>query len=149
MVETAVGAIKAKAYAAVGADSAQQAAMEDLGRRHAVEWRDTLLVGGPGDGPYAARPLHGIWAAAPYLHNGSVPTLYDLLLPPERRPAAFALGGRAFDPVKVGFAASTDCDRPDCLVDTTRPGNGNGGHPYGATLSEADRMALVEYLKTY
>ena len=149
VVKTAVGAIKAKAYAAAGVGPAQQAEMEDLGRRHAVEWRDTLLVGGPGDGPYAARPLHGIWAAAPYLHNGSVPTLYDLLLPPERRPAVFALGGRAFDPVKVGFAAASDCDRPDCLVDTTRPGNGNGGHPYGATLSEPDRMALVEYLKTY
>lgn len=149
VVETAVGEIKAKAYAAAGVDAEGQAAMEDLGRRHAVEWRDTLLVGGPGDGPYAARPLHGIWAAAPYLHNGSVPTLHDLLLPPAQRPAAFALGGRAFDPVKVGFAVASDCDRPDCLVDTTIPGNGNGGHLYGTGLSEPDRMALIEYLKSY
>jgi hypothetical protein len=52
---------------------------------------------------YKFRPLTGIWATAPYLHNGSVPTLYDLLLPPSDRPTSFYVGTREFDPVKVGF----------------------------------------------
>jgi hypothetical protein len=78
-----------------------------------------------------------------------VPTLYDLLLPPEQRPKKFALGGREYDPVKVGFAVTTACDQQDCLVDTTRTGDGNGGHLWGTDLSEPDRTALLEYLKSY
>jgi hypothetical protein len=112
-------------------------------------WRDTLLDTKAPDGPYAARPLYGIWAASPFLHNGSVPTLYDLLLPPERRPKTFALGARQYDPVKLGFAVETSCSQQDCLVDTTRTGDGNSGHLWGTDLSEPDRMALLEYLKTY
>jgi hypothetical protein len=126
-VQTAVDSIKRKAYAAAGIDAAQQQVMEDLARRGSVAWRDTLLDTQPPYGPYAARPLYGIWAAAPYLHNGSVPTLYDLLLPPAQRPKTFALGARDYDPVKLGFAVTTGCDQQDCLVDTT----------------------LLEYLKTY
>ncbi|MEE4277884.1 MAG: di-heme-cytochrome C peroxidase [Halieaceae bacterium] len=57
---------------------------------------------------YKARPLNGIWATAPYLHNGSVPTLYDLLLPPDERPRQFRVGCREFDPTRVGFRQ--DCD---------------------------------------
>ena len=91
-VQAAVDSIKQKAYAAAGIDAAQQRVMEDLDRRGGVTWRDTLLDTNPPYGPYAARPLYGIWAAAPYLHNGSVPTLYDLLLPPDQRPKTFALG---------------------------------------------------------
>lgn len=94
---------------------------------------------------YKARPLNGIWATAPYLHNGSVPTLYDLLLPPASRPATFTLGRREYDPQKVGYVS--DGDVP-FVVDTSVTGNGNGGHEYGVSLSEADRWALVEYLKT-
>ncbi len=52
---------------------------------------------------YVARRLDGIWATAPYLHNGSVPTLHDLLLPANERPASFAIGHRNFDPVRVGY----------------------------------------------
>lgn len=148
-VQLAVDDIKKKAYAAEGIGTAQQRTMEDLGRRGRVSWRDTLLDTKAPDGPYAARPLYGIWAAAPYLHNGSVPTLYDLLLPPEQRPKKFALGGREYDPVKLGFVVSTSCDRQDCIVDTTRTGDGNGGHIWGTDLAEPDRMALLEYLKTY
>ena len=148
-VQAAVNGIKQRAYAAAGIDAAQQRVMEDLGRRKAVTWRDTLLDTEPPHGPYAARPLYGIWAAAPFLHNGSVPTLYDLLQPPERRPKAFALGGRQYDPVRLGFVVETACDQQDCLVDTTRTGDGNGGHLWGTDLSEPDRMALLEYLKTY
>ena len=94
---------------------------------------------------YKARPLNGIWATAPYLHNGSVPTLYDLLLPPASRPRTFTLGRREYDPRKVGYVS--DGDVP-FVVDTSVTGNGNGGHEYGVTLSDADRWALVEYLKT-
>ncbi len=148
-VQVAVDSIKEKAYAAAGIDQAQQRVMEDFAQRGPSAWRDTLLDSHPPRGPYAARPLYGIWAAAPYLHNGSVPTLYDLLLPPEQRPKKFALGGREYDPVKLGFAVTTACSQQDCLVDTTQTGNGNGGHLWGTDLSEPDRMALLEYLKTY
>jgi hypothetical protein len=148
-VQAAVDGIKQKAYGAAGIDVAQQGMMEDFARRGKVAWRDTLLDTKPPQGPYAARPLHGIWAAAPFLHNGSVPTLHDLLLPPDQRPPKFALSGREYDPMKLGFVVSTACSRQDCLVDTTRTGDGNGGHIWGTDLSEPDRMALLEYLKTY
>jgi hypothetical protein len=148
-VQIAVDGIKQKAYTAAGVDVALQKSMEDVARRGPVRWRDTLLDTRPPEGPYAARPLYGIWAAAPYLHNGSVPTLYHLLLPPEQRPKTFALGSRQYDPVKLGFVVDTACGQKDCLVDTTRTGDGNGGHLWGTDLAESDRMALLEYLKTY
>ena len=148
-VKAAVNGIKTKAFAAAGIDAAQEAIMEDFKQHGEIAWRDTLLDTQPPYGPYAARPLYGIWAAAPYLHNGSVPTLYDLLLPPEQRPKTFALGGREYDPVQLGFVVQTTCSQQDCLVDTTLPGNGNGGHLWGTDLAEADRTALLEYLKTY
>ncbi len=94
---------------------------------------------------YKARPLNGTWASAPYLHNGSVPTLYDLLLPPASRPKTFVLGRREYDPKKVGYVS--DGTVP-FVVDTSVTGNSNRGHEYGVTLSDADRWALVEYLKT-
>lgn len=149
VVQAAVDSIKRKAFVAAGIDTPRQRIMEDLDRRKAVMWRDTLLDVAPPAGPYAARPLHGIWAAAPYLHNGSVPTLYDLLSPPEQRPKRFALGRRDYDPVKLGFVVTAACAPQDCLVDTTRPGNGNAGHRFGTELGETERMALIEYLKTY
>jgi len=148
-VQAAVDGIKQKAYAAAGIDKAQQRVMEDFDQHGNATWRDTLLDTRPPYGPYAARPLYGIWAAAPYLHNGSVPTLHDLLLPPEQRPKTFALGGREYDPVKLGFAVGTACSQQDCVVDTARTGDGNGGHLWGTDLAEPDRMALLEYVKTY
>lgn len=60
-----------------------------------------------GTGQYQARRLDGVWSTAPYLHNGSVPTLYDLLLPPAERPTSFQLGDRAYDPVAVGYVRET------------------------------------------
>ena len=96
---------------------------------------------------YKARPLDGIWATAPYLHNGSVPTLYDLLLPAAQRPASFALGTRAYDPVKVGYVTIAPENR--FVFAANLEGNGNTGHDYGASkMSDADRWALVEYMKT-
>ncbi len=148
-VRATVDGIKSKAYAVAGIDAAQQRVMEDLARRGNVAWRDTLLDAPSPYGPYAARPLYGIWAAAPYLHNGSVPTLYDLLLPPDQRPKSFPLGARIYDPVKLGFAVDAACDQQDCMVETSRTGDGNGGHLTGTDLTEPERMALLEYLKTY
>lgn len=93
---------------------------------------------------YKARPLDGIWATAPYLHNGSVPTLRDLLLPVAQRPKTFRVGSRELDPVNVGFDNSGTF-----LFDTSKVANSNVGHewPWSATMSEDDVMALVEYLK--
>ncbi len=95
---------------------------------------------------YKARPLDGIWSSAPYLHNGSVPTLHDLLLPPEQRPDAFHVGGREFDAERVGLESGPVENRS--RFDTRKPGNDNGGHEYGTTLSQDQRMDLIEFLKT-
>lgn len=95
---------------------------------------------------YKARSLNGIWATPPYLHNGSVPTLYDLLLPAEQRPRSFRVGAREFDPNKVGFKS----EGYDGFEFTTiQRGNLNGGHEYGARrMSDQDRWDLIEYLKS-
>jgi mono/diheme cytochrome c family protein len=101
---------------------------------------------------YKARPLVGIWASPPYLHNGAAPTLYDLLSP--ERPKTFIVARRAYDPVKVGYL--TTPVRHGAVFDTSKPGNSNKGHWFaddarpgriGAALSEADRYAIIEYLK--
>ncbi|HET6762155.1 MAG TPA: hypothetical protein VFH27_00750 [Longimicrobiaceae bacterium] len=105
---------------------------------HAV-WQTT--------GKWVARPLHGVWATAPFLHNGSVPTLYDLLQPAEQRPRTFGVGQREFDPVKVGLAAVPN---PPATYRTDLPGNSNRGHEgrqFGTTLTLAQKAALLEYLK--
>lgn len=94
---------------------------------------------------YKARPLNGAWASSPYLHNGSVPTLYDLLLPPASRPKKFAVGRLEFDARKVGYVSD---GQVPFVLDTGVTGNSNRGHEYGVTLSEEERWALVEYLKT-
>ena len=105
---------------------------------------------------YKARPLDGIWANAPYLHNGSVPTLYALLQPVAARPKTFTIGSREFDPVDVGLR--TDAIDGGTLVDTSVRGDLNTGHEFddapgrqgviGRKLSEDERRDLVEFLKT-
>lgn len=95
---------------------------------------------------YKARPLSGIWASAPYLHNGSVPTL-DAMLSRER-PSRFAIGKVEFDPQAVGLGQQVLDRTQVSLFDTTQPGNSNGGHLYGTGLSDSDKLALIEYLKT-
>jgi mono/diheme cytochrome c family protein len=100
---------------------------------------------------YIAVPLDGLWLRGPYLHNGSVPTVRDLLEPPERRPVAFYRGHDVLDPVKLGFKQpDEDTVRKGMVVryDTRQRANGNGGHLYGTTLSAAEKDALIEYLKT-
>jgi hypothetical protein len=98
---------------------------------------------------YASQPLDGIWLRAPYLHNGSVRTLRDLLTPPADRPETFIRGCDIYDPADMGFLslAGADCPRA-ALFDTRLRGNGRGGHDYGTQLSPAEKDLLLEYMKT-
>ncbi|MBV9883958.1 MAG: hypothetical protein JO276_13200 [Sphingomonadaceae bacterium] len=99
---------------------------------------------------YESRVLQGIWAAAPYLHNGSVPTLADLLRRPEDRPASFRLG-RNYDTALVGLARDQGAStylRTTTGCDDLASGNSRCGHDFGTNLSDADKLALLEYLKT-
>ncbi|MCI0547120.1 MAG: cytochrome c [Candidatus Rokubacteria bacterium] len=103
---------------------------------------------------YANMPLDGLWLRAPYLHNGSVPTLRDLLEPSGRRPAIFYRGHDVYDRARVGFVSTVPAEgsRTYFRFDTSQRGNSNRGHEgrrYGTELSPADKDALVEYLKTF
>jgi mono/diheme cytochrome c family protein len=100
---------------------------------------------------YANHPLDGVWLRGPYLHNGSVPTLHDLLEPPEQRPAVFYRGYDLFDQEKVGFVSTVavDGDQIFSQYDTSVPGNSHDGHLYGTALPDDDKRAIVEYLKTF
>ena len=104
---------------------------------------------------YKARPLNGIWSSAPFLHNGSVPNLYQLLLPAEQRTKQFSLGSWEYDTKNVGYVSSAIYDTNNNFIfDTSTTGNSNSGHEYGTgyydkpALTEQERWALVEYLKT-
>lgn len=103
---------------------------------------------------YANMPLDGLWLRAPYLHNGSVPALRDLLEPAEKRPKAFYRGYDVYDREKVGFVSNVaeEKGREFFLFDTSQPGNSNRGHEgpqYGTHLRPEEKEALVEYLKTF
>ncbi len=104
---------------------------------------------------YKARPLDGIWATAPYLHNGSVPTLYHLLLAPKDRPTSFYVGDTMLDTANVGLVWRDDPDGTAFKFEVRDSngmvvtGNGNQGHDYGVSkLTEEQRQALLEYLKS-
>lgn len=99
---------------------------------------------------YASHPLDGIWLRAPYLHNGSVPTLAELLSPPAERRAMFYRGNDVFDSVRVGFVSDVASQgaRHFYPFNTHDRGNGNGGHLYGIDLSPGEKGELIEYLKT-
>lgn len=98
---------------------------------------------------YVNVALEGLWLRAPYLHNGSVPTLTDLLADPGARPKTFYRGYDVLDPEKVGFVTQgAAAEHVGFRYDTTVPGNGNGGHLWGTKLNPADKRAMLEYLKT-
>ncbi|MGH9455308.1 MAG: hypothetical protein ACRD2O_15210, partial [Terriglobia bacterium] len=98
---------------------------------------------------YSNVPLDGIWARGPYLHNGSVPTLWDLLQKVEQRPTVFYRGCNVIDPVKVGFVCAGPEDQKSAfLYDTHIPGNGNQGHSYGIELNDQQKWDLIEFMKT-
>jgi hypothetical protein len=106
------------------------------------------MVEEPLDG-YIAVHLDGVWLRAPYLHNGSVPTLRDLLTPAAARPAVFYRGYDVYDQHNVGFITQgAAAEREGARFETRYRGNGNQGHEYGVDLSDDDKTALIEYLKT-
>lgn len=99
---------------------------------------------------YVATPLAGLWLRGPYLHNGSVPTLQDLLAKPQDRPRTFYRGSDLVDTVKGGFVTEADADpgRSMSLFETRLAGNGNDGHLWGTDLKPDEKAALLAYLKT-
>jgi mono/diheme cytochrome c family protein len=108
---------------------------------------------------YQAPPLDGLWATAPYLHNGCAPTVYHVLnskARPKRFTRSYHTEAEDYDPVKLGWkyreVGPADPKLPlrerRKVYDTTQPGRGNGGHTFGDDLTEAERMAVIEYLKT-
>lgn len=136
--------IKDQAYDNLKLTEAQRKVLDGWGRANEV--RETC--------GYKARPLHGIWSTAPFLHNGSVPNLYELLGPGEARSKTFAMGTLEFDPVKVGYR--TEPFEHAFIFDTSLTGNSNRGHEFsntpgpgviGRALSDDERWALIEYLK--
>ena len=127
------------------------------------------------DAGYKARPLNGVWATAPFLHNGSVPTVYDLLTPPDQRPEYVKLGDIEFDSVHLGLHRELDLQpRGDDLYDrdgyfilnTNTPGNHNTGHEFsdrwddskhwseqekgviGPAFTHDEKLDIIEFLKT-
>ena len=129
------GAVVKASLAAHGID---QASLKPIAHSDNPRWRITNA--------YHSRPLQGIWASPPYLHNGSVPTLWDLMSPADKRPKTFKVG-REYDPEKVGINA---VNQPDdgWTFNIDKKGNSNQGHEYGNDLSNKERWDLVEYLKT-
>ncbi|MEI8054254.1 MAG: cytochrome c, partial [Bacteroidota bacterium] len=99
-----------------------------------------------GVGKYESRVMEGIWAVAPYLHNGSVPTLEDLLKPASQRPSTFFVGVN-YDTLKIGLSVNQPL-QAGYQFNTSTLGNSNVGHEYGTQLNAQDRAALIEYLKT-
>ena len=106
---------------------------------------------------YVAPPLHGVFASAPYFHNGSVPTLWHVLHPDARPKAWRRRSAGGYDPVRVGL----DVEERDAVpagvadpwtlrswFDTTKPGKSATGHDFPAALSEEERREVLEYLKT-
>ena len=105
---------------------------------------------------YLAPPLDGIWATGPYLHNGSVPTLWHLLHPKER-PAVWSRTSESFDHERIGIDIETFDTVPASVksersrrryFDTSRPGKSAAGHLFPDKLTEAEKRAVLEFLKT-
>jgi hypothetical protein len=150
--------LKKQYYAANNISPATQAEWEGRARRPAPEWsprvRSTLAEAeqfpdSRGGRVYPAKPLAGIWATAPYLNNGSVANMWDLLTPPDRRPKTFVLGSREYDTEKLGYRTTGDpsAPAPSWEFRTADPANSNGGHVYGTNLSDEDKRDLIEFLK--
>ncbi len=94
-------------------------------------------------GKYVASDLAGVWARSPYLHNGSMRTMRDLLTPPAERPKTFRRGDTEYDTANMGYK-----NKGSYVFDTSTPGNFNSGHDYGTSLSQGQKKDLIEFLKT-
>lgn len=154
----AIDAIKQQYYKTHNISPEMQADWEGRDMRPLPEWkasfRSTLADADKypdtkGGRVYPAKPLAGIWATAPYLNNGSVANMWDLLSRPENRPMTFSVGSREYDTKTLGYRSTPDSPAagPLFVVDATKPGNANGGHVYGMQLGDEDKWALIEYLK--
>ena len=157
--------IKQKAYQEQKLDKQTIAQWEQRHLRSGPQWDPTfrapLLDSDKWDDTrgrkvYRSKTLVGIWATAPFLHNGSVPTIYDLLKPASERPVTFPTGQREYDPVKLGI--QTDRAKyvlppglAGFLMDMRLPGNWNTGHEWSfyPSLTDDQRYAIIEFLKTY
>jgi hypothetical protein len=157
--------IKQKSYQELKLDAPTIAQWEQRQIRSGPQWDPTfrapLLDADKWDDTrgrkiYRAKTLVGIWATGPFLHNGSVPTIYDLLMPAAQRPVTFPTGQREYDPVKLGI--QTDRSKyglppgmTGFLMDTRLRGNWNTGHEWSfyPTLTDDKRYAIIEFLKTY
>jgi mono/diheme cytochrome c family protein len=163
--QTIYAARCAACHAKGGARTGTAISLTDIGTdpEHVRTWTDAdarqmnRLTGALGmDGAelqaaqgYVAKPLVGVWLLGPYLHNGSVPTLSDLLSPPAQRPTVFYRGYDVLDQANVGFVSTgTAAEAVGFRYDTTLRGNSNGGHSYGTDLAPDDRRDLIEFLKT-
>ena len=156
--------IKNRYYAERGIDYATQRCIEGFGALDLPQ----QIAG------YKPRPLAGVWATPPFLHNGSVPSLYEMLLPPEQRSRRFLVGRRDYDTRRLGYIAeAVDGDDSGFWLDTTIEGNHNSGHAFAASpqqwqrhrqdarahplppgvigpeLSDDERYSLLEYLKVH
>ena len=156
--------IKRKYFTDNRTSYAQQQCMEGFGSLDLPQ----QIVG------YKPRPLEGVWATPPFLHNGSVPSLYQMLLPPEQRSKRFFVGRRDYDAKHLGFIAEPDAEqKAGFWLDTSIAGNHNSGHAFAATpaqlaaankdpkahplppgvigplLHDAERYAILEYLKVH
>ncbi len=142
-LRTVTDGVRKQAYADEGIPVAEQAAFDGFGRPNAI----TAPCG------YKARPLVGVWATPPFLHNGSVPTILALLS--ESRPAQFRIGSTEYDPVQLGLSQAAAPNT--VMLDTTIVGNSNTGHWFtnetarkgriGRLLADQEKYDLIEYLK--
>ena len=155
---TALEALKQRYYEANNIPEATRAEWEGRSRRPPPEWRPAMrstladadkYPDTRGGRVFPAKPLAGIWATAPYLNNGSVANMWDLLTPPADRPKTFWLGSREYDVEKLGYRTMPDdkAPAPGFEFETAETGNSNGGHVYGTNLPDDDKRALIEYLK--
>jgi hypothetical protein len=155
---SALESLKQQYYKAHNVPEETQAEWEGRTRRPPPQWKPSMrstladadeFPDSKGGRVYPAKPLAGIWATAPYLNNGSVANMWDLLTPPANRPRQFMLGSREYDVQKLGYVITADprSPAPAWQYDTSRVGNGATGHDYGTNLPDDDKWALIEFLK--
>jgi mono/diheme cytochrome c family protein len=126
-------------------DQAMAGRMNTIGKGYPWAFKQFRVTDG-----YVNHPLDGIWLRAPYLHNGSVPTLRHLLEPADKRPEVFYKGNDVYDKANVGFVWGQSGSRgvEYFKFDTRERGNARTGHLYGVGLTKEEKDALVEYMKT-
>jgi hypothetical protein len=160
-----ISKIKLRAYRDAGYDAKTIAALENRGVRSGTQWdplfRAPMLDSAnysdtAGRKVYRAKTLVGIWATGPFLHDGSVPTIYDLLQPAAKRPVTFPTGTREYDTVKLGIQTdpakyTLAPNQSTFTFDTRLPGNWNTGHEWSfyPDLDDPARYDIIEFLKTF